>query len=232
MSAFLLTLGRVVVTMACVAIAGLVGWQLWDYYMEAPWTRDVRVRAEVVEIAADVSGLVSDVFVRDNQVVNRGDPLFQIDKKRFQFALEQAQAAVESRQAVLGQADRDLARNESLIQAAISKEVVEHSRQALSVAKANLDEALANLDVAKLSLQRSTVIAQVNGIVTNFGLQPGGYVTAGTGIFALVDKDTFRVEAYLEETKLRRVRVGDRATVKLMGDSREFSGTVQSIASG
>ena len=48
-------------------VAIVVGWQLWSYYMLEPWTRDGRVRADVVTVAADVSGLVSDVFVHDNE---------------------------------------------------------------------------------------------------------------------------------------------------------------------
>ena len=47
------------------------------------------------------------------------------------------------------------------------------------MAQANLDDANASLDVAKLNLERSTVVAPVNGIVTNFDLLPGRYVNAG-----------------------------------------------------
>jgi multidrug resistance efflux pump len=49
---------------------------------------------------------------------------------------------------------------------------------------------------------------------------------------ALIDSDTFRVEGYFEETKLRRIHIGDSATVKLIGDPNEISGHVESIASG
>ena len=54
--------GRVLLTLVVVLAAVAVGWQLWSYYMLEPWTRDGRVRADVVTVAADVSGLVSDVF--------------------------------------------------------------------------------------------------------------------------------------------------------------------------
>ncbi|HEY0235453.1 MAG TPA: biotin/lipoyl-binding protein, partial [Afipia sp.] len=74
---------RVGVTLIFVAIAALVGWRLWVYYTLSPWTRDARVMANVVEIAPDVSGLVSAVNVIDNQPVNQGDVLFVIDQKRF-----------------------------------------------------------------------------------------------------------------------------------------------------
>ena len=109
---------------------------------------------------------------------------------------------------------------------------VEQDQQAVDVQQAALDQATATLNVAKLNLERSTVTAPVNGIVTNFGLLPGRYVTAGAPILAIIDSDTFRVEGYFEETKLRGVHVGDKATVRLLGDPRILSGHVDSIASG
>ena len=90
-------LGRFAVTAALLALAVVVGTALWDYYLEAPWTRDGRVRAEVVGVAPDVSGLVRDVAVHDNQEVKRGDVLFRIDPDRFALALRQAEAVVAGR---------------------------------------------------------------------------------------------------------------------------------------
>jgi RND family efflux transporter MFP subunit len=232
MKRFLSSFGRVLTTLVVVALAVVVGWQLWTYYMLAPWTRDGRVRADVVPVAADVSGLVGDVFVQDNQAVTKGQPLFQIDQRRFQYALAQAEAAVASRKATLDQAKRDLARSKALTSLAITAQQVEQSQQAVDIAQANFDDATASLNVAKLNLERSTVVAPVNGIVTNFGLLPGHYVTSGASILALIDSDTFRVEGYFEETKLRRIAVGDPATVKLIGDPTPLKGHVESIASG
>jgi len=223
---------RFAVAAAAVAIAAVVCWQLWVYYMLSPWTRDGRVRADVVPVAADVSGLVSDVSVHDNQLVKKGEPLFRIDQKRFELALETAKAEVASRQASLDQGQRDLARSKALATVAVTQQKYEQDQSSVAVQQAALDQALADLDVAKLNLERSTVIAPVNGIVTNFGLLPGRYVTAGAPILAIIDSDTFRVEGYFEETKLRNVHIGDRASVRLIGDPRVLSGHVESIASG
>jgi RND family efflux transporter MFP subunit len=226
------SLVRVLVTLFVVAVGIAVGWQLWSYYMLEPWTRDGRVRADVVTVAADVSGLVSDVFVHDNEKVTKGQPLFRIDQRRFQYALEEAKASVDSRQVNLDQAKRDLTRSKSLTSVAITVQQVEQSQQSADVAQANLDDAKASLDVAKLNLERSTILAPVNGIVTNFDLLPGRYVNAGAGVFALIDSDSFRIEGYFEETKLRRIHIGDSATVKLIGDPQVLSGHVESMASG
>jgi RND family efflux transporter MFP subunit len=223
---------RVLVTVVVVVVALAVGWQLWSYYMLEPWTRDGRVRADVVTVAADVSGLVSKVFVHDNEKVTKGQPLFEIDQRRFQYALEEAKASAGSRQINLDQAKRDLTRAHSLTSVAVTVQQVEQAQQAVDVAQANLDDANASLDVAKLNLERSTVVAPVNGVVTNFDLLPGRYVNAGAPIFALIDSDSFRIEGYFEETKLRRIHIGEDASVKLIGDSRVLSGHVESIASG
>ena len=125
-----------------------------------------------------------------------------------------------------------MARAEHLTTLAITAQQVEHDQQAVDVAQAQLDAANAALEVAQLNLERSTVLAPVNGIVTNFDLLPGRYVNAGQNVFALIDSDTFRVEGYFEETKLRRIRIGEKASVKLIGDPRVLAGHVESVASG
>jgi RND family efflux transporter MFP subunit len=232
MKIFSASVGRALLTLFVVLLAIVAGWQLWSYYMLEPWTRDGRVRADVVQVAADVSGLISDVFVRDNEKVSKGQQLFQIDKRRFQYALDQATADVASDQADLDQAKRDLVRSKSLTNVAITAQQVEQSQRAVDVAQAKLDAAKAALDVARLNVERSTVVAPVNGIVTNFDLLPGRYVNVGAPVFALLDSDSFRVEGYFEETKLRRIRIGEDATVKMIGDSRVLSGHVESIAYG
>lgn len=83
---------RITLTIVVVAIACVLAWAMWGHYMHSPWTRDGRVRAEVVRIAPDVSGLVASVAVHDNQLVKRGDVLFTVDQARYRNVLDQAQA--------------------------------------------------------------------------------------------------------------------------------------------
>jgi RND family efflux transporter MFP subunit len=223
---------RVAVTLAMVGLALIVGMSLWNYYLEAPWTRDGRVRADVVAIAPDVSGLVTEVLVRDNQDVKRGDVLFRVDPDRYQIALRQAEANVGGMQAAAEQKAADYQRYSHLTEAAVSQQKVEEARAADLQAQADLQRAIADRDLAKLNLERSSVRAQVNGRVTNVNLRPGAYVTVGKGVFALIDSDTLRVEGYFEETKLQHINVGDIATIQLMGDGRRLQGRVESIAGG
>jgi multidrug resistance efflux pump len=225
-------LARFAVTMVAVVIACAIGWQLWIYYMDAPWTRDGRVRADVVAVAPDVSGLVTDVFVRDNQIVKAGDLLFRIDRERFAIAVQTAEANVAGRKAALDLANADLTRYKALSDNVVSREKLEQVAATQQQAQAAYDQARADRDLAKLNLARSEVKASVNGTITNMDLRPGAYVAAGKGVMALVDSDTLHVDGYFEETKLPRIKVGDPVAIHLMGENVDLTGHVESIAGG
>jgi RND family efflux transporter MFP subunit len=223
---------RFAVTMLAAAVAAVVAWQLWVYYMEDPWTRDGRVRADVVEVAPDVSGLVAQVFARDNQAVHVGDALFQIDPVRFQVALQQAGAVVAKDKAALAEAERDAARYNALPGNAVSSLSRDENNTAVLEAQADFLAAQADQAVAALNLSRATVRATVNGVITNFSMRPGDYVTAGSAVAALVDTDSIYVDGYFEETKLPRIAVGDQARVTLLGGGPAIPGHVESIDAG
>jgi len=223
---------RILVTLVFVVIAALVAWQLWAYYMLAPWTRDGAVRADVVEIAPDVSGLVAAVDVRDNEYVTVGQPLFQVDPDRFTLALASAKANLARAEAILANAQRDAARFNALPNAAVAGQAKDQSNTTAREAEAGVAAAQAEVGVAELNLSRATVRATVPGIVTNFSMRPGDYVRDGEAVAALVDTASLYVDGYFEETKLPRIRIGDAATVTLMGGGPPLSGHVQSIAAG
>jgi RND family efflux transporter MFP subunit len=231
MKKFLIELGRIVLTVLFVAAAGLAGWYMWEKYEREPWTRDGKVRADIVQVTPDVSGLVTDVFIHDNQPVHVGQVLFLIDQPRYKLALAQAEAALASAQAAHDEAKREDARNHALGNL-VSTEILQQGTTRLEAAEATLAQAVTARDLAKLNLDRTSVAASVNGLLGNVELQPGDYAAAGRPVFALVDSDSLRVEGYFEETKLPRIHIGDRVNVQLMGEPKPFYGHVQSIAGG
>src|SRR5450631_1999963 len=83
---------RYVTTAAAVLLAILLGYALWWHFFRSPWTRDGRVRAEVVDMAAQISGKVDSLPVVDNQPVKKGDVLFEIEQVDYKLALAQAEA--------------------------------------------------------------------------------------------------------------------------------------------
>ena len=92
-------IGPVLITLAAVALAGLLGWAMWDAYMGAPWTRDATVRAYVVKMAPEVAGRIVELPVHDNQFVHKDDLLMAIDPTDYAIAVSQAEAAVQQAQA-------------------------------------------------------------------------------------------------------------------------------------
>ncbi|MCJ2179395.1 efflux RND transporter periplasmic adaptor subunit [Novosphingobium album (ex Hu et al. 2023)] len=222
---------RSAATIVIVLIATAVAVWMWNHYEHRPWTRDGRVRADIVRVTPDISGLVTSVAVHDNQTVKAGDLLFVLDRPRYTLAVEQARAAVASARATLGQARREAGRDRALGDL-VAAETREQDEARVSTAEAALAETRSALDGALLNLKRTQVRASVDGTVTNLDLHPGDYLAAGNQAMALVDTASLRVEGYFEETKLPLIHVGAPVTVKLMGEDQALHGRVESIAAG
>jgi len=222
---------RAFTTTAIVLIILTAIYGLWVRYQIEPLTRDGRVRADVVPIAPDVSGLVTGVQVHDNEAVKKGEVLLIIDPSRYRIALEQAEADVERQRAEFNEAKREDRRNRS-IPDVVATETTEQGSAKVEQLHASMKQAEAARDLATLNLERTLVRAPVDGTVTNVDLEPGVYLSAGKAAMALVSTQSMRVEAYFEETKLPAVNVGDPAIIYLMGVGEEISGHVESIAGG
>ncbi len=224
-------LGRAGFTLIFAAGAAYAGWQMWRHYEVEPWTRDGRVKAYVVQVAPDVTGQVTKVYVHDNQRVAAGSPLFEIDRARFELALRQSEAQVVAAQAALSQAQRESKRNTQLDDL-VSQETREQGQTRTDQARAALAQAEVNRDTAKLNLARTHVVSAVGGTVTNLDLREGAYATAAHPVMAVVDSSSFYVEGYFEETKLPQIQVGDKVEVTLMGTRQALPGRVESFAEG
>lgn len=227
----LLTLGRLILTLLVVVFACVVVWRMVMYYMYAPWTRDGHIRADVIQIAPDVSGLIEAVDVRDNQVVKRGDVLFTIDQERFKLALRQAQASLADRRETLAQAQRENKRNRGLGNL-VAREQLEESQSRELRAQAALSEAQVAVDAAQLNLDRSVVRSPVDGFLNDRAPRAREFVSAGRAVLSVVGSNSFHIEGYFEETKLTQIHVGQKVDIRMMGDDARLSGHVQSIVAG
>ncbi|POP44043.1 efflux transporter periplasmic adaptor subunit [Superficieibacter electus] len=231
MKSFVSLLGRYVLTLSAVVVAALLAFMMWKHYAQTPWTRDGRVRADVVQIAPDVSGPVSSVAVTDNQWVERGDILYAIDPQWLKLAVASAQADVDAKRHEMLMR-QDAARRRAQIKSAISSEDLQQTGSAASIAAANYHAALAALELAQLNLAHATVRAPVAGYVTHLRLRPGDYATAGETKVAIIDAHSFWVVGYFEETKLRHIHPGNTAHIALMGSESTITGHVESIGHG
>ena len=223
---------RYLITLSVVGIALFLGLKLWNNYMNSSWTRDGRVRAEVVMIAPDVSGLVTDVAVVDNQFVKRGDLLFAIDKVRFEHALAQAKALSQIKKAQYEMKQNQYMRRASLSDEVMSEENRNDAKLEVAVAKANYEETLTQVETAKLDLERSVVKAPCDGWVSNLLLRKGDYIQRGESHLAMIKKDSFWVYGYFEENKLSLLHVGDIAHMNMLGTNYIVKGHIESFASG
>jgi RND family efflux transporter MFP subunit len=220
-----------VATVAIFALAIITGRILWFHYMDEPWTRDGRVRADVVNVAPDVSGAVVAMPVADNQFVHKGELLMEIDPSHYQIAIELAKATVAERRTELQMRRDAAARRADMDNQVVSKENRDNAEQAANSAAAQLQQAEAALDAADLNLQRTRVVAPVDGYVTNLNTYRGDYAVAGAPKLAMVDSNSFWVYGYFEETKLPYVHVGDKAEMRLMSGG-VLHGHVESISRG
>jgi multidrug resistance efflux pump len=224
-------LARMAVTLVLVALAVVATQRLWVHFQLDPWTRDGRVRADVVQVAADVSGLVTQVAVADNATVKQGQVLFVVDRDRYTLALRQAEATVAAQRSTLAQARRELARNRELGDL-VAGEALEQTQAKAEQSAAALAQAIAARDVAALNLQRTVVRAPVDGYLSDLTLRTGDFVSAGKPVLALLDAHSFRVEGYFEETKLPGLHIGQLVRVRIMGEPAALRGHIASIAPG
>jgi multidrug resistance efflux pump len=220
------------ITLATIAVAGALGWAMWNAYMGAPWTRDGTVRAYVVTMAAEVSGYIVELPVVDNQFVHKGDLLMVIDPTNYKIAVSLAEAAVQQAQVNTQNAEREAKRRMELTSLAVTKEEQQTYETSAVANQAQLQQAQANLDQARVNLERTEIRSPVNGYVTNLLAQLGDYANVGQNQISLVDADSFWVDGYFEETNLEPIQVGDPAEIKLMGYRQIVRGHVGSIARG
>jgi multidrug resistance efflux pump len=217
-------------TLIAVAAAVGLGQALWRVYIEAPWTRDGTVRVYVVTMAPQVAGQIVELPVADNQLVHKGDLLMVIDPTNYRIAVSLAEAAVKRAQVDAQNAEREAKRRQELTTLSTTVEEQQTFETSSLAAQASYQQAVANLDQARVNLERTQIRSPVNGWVTNLLAQLGDYATVGKNQISVVDADSFWIDGYFEETNLDAIRVGDPATIKLMGYHPLVHGHVASIA--
>ena len=244
-------------TLLVAALALIAVWLVWNYYMQSPWTRDGKIRAEQVSITPQVSGSITELNVRDNQQVKAGDTLFRLDETPFRIAVmnaraQQAKAQSDKAKALsdlnksqsdMAKARNDAQRRRDLPKNFISAEDLDAVNSAFLAAKASAEAAKANVAAANASVEaadaalahadwqltQTLVKAPVDGFVTNLSTRTGDYASVGRPVFALVDSNSFYVVGYFEETKLKHIQPGVKASIVLYSNGETLQGHVASI---
>ncbi|CAI8760118.1 efflux RND transporter periplasmic adaptor subunit [Kosakonia quasisacchari] len=216
-------------TLLVLAVAIVAAWWLWNFYMQSPWTRDGKIRAEQVSITPQVSGSITELKVKDNQFVKAGDLLFRLDDTPYHIAELNAEAQLARTQTDLAKANNEATRRRHLSQNYISAEDLDTANISVKAAQTSVAAAQAQLAQAQWQLAQTQVRAPVDGWITNLSTRAGNYATAGQPVFALVDSHSFYVMGYFEETKLRHIHEGATAKIVLYSGDITLQGHVSSI---
>ncbi|MES2076024.1 MAG: biotin/lipoyl-binding protein [Pseudomonadota bacterium] len=223
---------RYCITLLLLAAALWVGRSAWDHYMESAWTRDGRVKADVVSIGADVAGTVTEVLVRDNELVRQGQVLFVVDKARYENALAQSEAALAAQQVEKGRRAKEAGRRAGLDSSIVSAESRETAEFAVGTASAQYQAALVARNMARLNLERTVVRAPAAGYVTNLNVHVGDFAAVGAAKLAVINRESFYVVGYFEETKLPMLALNDPVEMRMMSGGAVVRGHIESIAHG
>jgi membrane fusion protein (multidrug efflux system) len=234
-------IGVIGVVVLCVGVIIAAVWYWYSTFYES--TDDAYIEGHPVMVSARVSGNIVQVHVADNQWVDAGAPLVEIDPCDYEIRLSEAQTAVQTAQATEEQASadievaqaqqakaqQDLHRYQQLIkQSAAARQDLDHSLAAARVADADVNAAQTRLraaraqiaqskaavQAAQLQLSYTRVYAPQAGYVTQRTVEKGSYVDVGQSLLAVVT-DKMYVTANFKETQLTHMRPGQPVTVRV-----------------
>jgi membrane fusion protein (multidrug efflux system) len=165
--------------------------------------------SQEVEIRARVEGFLETIAYREGAVVDKGDVLFQMDRKPFEAALAAARAELQAQQARLGTASANLKRVGPLAaEDALSPKDLDDAQGARDAAVAAVEGARSRVQQAEINLSYTTILSPVTGVTSFARKQPGSFIAPGadsllTYVAAL---DPMRVNFSISENELLRYR--------------------------
>lgn len=205
-----------------------------------------------VDISADISGRVTDLYVEEGQWVEQGDVLLRIDRSSFEAAVNRATASVAQARAQAAQARANLLRAESELERAeqlapqnlLSPADLEQARTQLMVTEAQMEaaehgvtQAEAGLSEANDQLRKTTISAPMSGHVVRLNIEVGETAVVGTmnnaGSLLLTIADLSEMEARVRvgETDIPEISLADSAIVRIDAyPDRTYAGKVTRIA--
>ena len=187
-----------------------------------------------INVGSRVSGIVQSLPVKVGDTVEAGDLLAQIDPMPFDALVAQAQADVQLSKADIALAESNLKRKQNLASQGYSPEAdLEAAIRDLNVARARLALNEARLQSARIDLGYSKITAPIRGVIADVTTREGETVAASFAaptFVSIVDLDRLEVQAYVDETDIGRVFVGQKARFEVDTYSdTDFEATVTAI---
>ncbi len=191
-----------------------------------------------VDVAADISGRIVRLAVKEGQMVSRGQFLLEIDPSQYIAAVQRAEAALSASRAQEAQAkanfiqaDRNYQRSADIKKAnaqLVSDAELEQLRTQAEVQQAlheaathQVAQAQAQLRDARSSLAKTTILAPMSGRVTRLAVEQGETAVPGTfnkdaaTLLTIADMTVLETNVKVDETDVARVEVGDSAIVQI-----------------
>ncbi|MEO8401586.1 MAG: HlyD family secretion protein [Gammaproteobacteria bacterium] len=211
----------------------LLSYGVMHYFDRHPSTDDAYVQANTINVAAQVSGPVATIYVKDHETVKKGQLLFTLDPQPFDNAVNQIAATLAAQQAAFVLAEQNAARILRLVKSGQeSKATGDQTQSQLDSARAELAADQAQLAQAKLNLEHTRVVAPSSGVVTQFLLRPGNNVVASSTLFMIVEQSDFWIDANFKETQVAYVKPGQSVKIVLdMFPKHTFHGVVDAVSS-
>ncbi|WP_274864398.1 efflux RND transporter periplasmic adaptor subunit [Serratia marcescens] len=213
--------------LGCISVYAVYSKQVYGL-----WTRDGRVRSDVIALSSEVNGYVESVYVHDNQPVKKGQLLFVVDEREYKIIAAESYHTMQSKKVEVSRLKNRYNRRKGLAGEVISQEDVENAALNYAMALANYSSAVEENRKAELALSKTRIYAPTDGYITNLLIHPGDYLNAGKNIVSIVKKDSFYVYAYFQEDQIQRIKPNQKAKIILLNKNSQYEGRVDSISRG
>jgi membrane fusion protein (multidrug efflux system) len=212
-------------------LSAILYYWLHSRYYES--TDDAFVDGKIISVASEVSGKVKSVHITDNQSVNKGDLLVEIDPSEYLVKYQQSCAEVKAALAQRNKAEDDVKRFTLLFsKKQISEQIYKRAISDFDIAQATLEMAEKKKAAAELYLSYTKILAPSAGRITKKSVEEGNYIQAGQPLFSIVT-DEIWITANFKENQLTNMRPGQKAEVEIDAyPGRKFKAHVDSIQSG
>jgi len=173
------------------------------YYDEYPATV---VALNNVELRSQVAGFITQIYFKEGEVVQKGKPLYEIDRRKYQAAYQQALAGLRSTQATVQNAQLNLDRYQRLAkQDAIAGQIVDNAATTYATAQAQVAQAQANVALARTDLDYSLIKAPFTGRIGISQVRLGSQVSPGTTLLNTISAENpMGVDFVVTESDLNR----------------------------
>lgn len=232
---------------AVIALAGLVGWYWYANIRGFISTDDASIDTNQSTISAKILGRIQALVVNENDTVQAGQLLVQIDdsdlraqENQSKASLAYAQQNVTLAKVNLDKAQDDFNRSDTQFKGGfISKQDYDHSQKALdanqaqyAIALAQVDTARTQLGVVETSLLNTKITSPISGVIAKRWVLSGDVVQPGQPIFSIFDVQNVWVTAYFEETKLGVLRINQPVEITADGyPGYHFIGRISEVGS-